>query len=707
MRCARKVARRGLLLVGVVVALTAAPAYAGTYPVIGGCDWSPSNSHPGNITVFGDCGSLTARHVRGAFSTPLGAVGHWTFYAPSGTTLGAVQMEGVVNGSGGWESTVFTETGSVLAACPGAGCPRSFTLSTGALGSTQLILRIRCSFSSPCSNHDPLKGAVYAQNIVVNIQDGTSPGVGVTGGDLLSGWRRGTGSVSVAASDNVGIKIDRLLVDGSVREQRVRSCNWTVRVPCPNGAAQLSLDTTRVSDGQHTLSVQAVDSADNVGGQSHTVLVDNTAPAAPLGTELAGGSTWRAGNAFSLSWRNPAQVHAPIATVRYRLCPLANAPADATGCVGGQRSATNISGIPDLTAPAPGAWRAQLWLVDAAGNEDARTAVESVLRFDNEPPTVAFREQTAEDPARLRVVARDATSAVSEVRVEVRRRGDEAWTELSTQNDGNDRVAFMDDETLPAGTYDLRAHAVDLAGNERTTQGRVNGQPAVLELPVRSAASIRVGLSTRRCTKARKRPRCSTRLVATPTLDYGRKVALHGELRIGEKPSPGRLDVWRQMKAPGAVWEHAGSVEASATGRFRFLVPPGPARLYRFGYAGAPTARGATEIVDAQVRAATTFKPSRRNVVNGEYITFRGRLKGGHIPPGGKLVELQVFTRRRWRTFAQPRASATTGRWSFQYRFEAVRGRARFRFRARVRREASYPFHSGTSRDVAVTVHGI
>jgi hypothetical protein len=260
-----------------------------------------------------------------------GGRGSLDVLCPAGAILGSVRMEGVVNGSAGWESSVFTETGSVLAVCPGALCPRSFTLSTNPLGSTQLILRVRCSFSATCSNHDPLKGAVFAQNIVVNVQDGSSPTVAVTGGDLLSGWRRGTRSLSVSASDNVGIKIDRLLVDGSVREQRVRSCNWTLRAPCPNGAAQLSLDTTRVSDGQHTLSVEAVDPADNVGSQSQTILIDNTPPAAVTAPEVAGGSEWRANNGFSLSWRNPAQAHAPITTVKYRLCPLANAAGDNAG----------------------------------------------------------------------------------------------------------------------------------------------------------------------------------------------------------------------------------------------------------------------------------------------------------------------------------------------------------------------------------------
>ena len=78
-------------------------------------------------------------------------------------------------------------------------------------------------------------------------------------------------------------------------------------------------------------------------------------------------------------------------------------------------------------------------------------------------------------------------------------------------------------------------------------------------------------------------------------------------------------------------------------------------------------------------------------MINGEYVTFRGRLKGGRIPAAGALVELQVRSRGKWRTFAQPRANAAPARWRYQYRFETVRGGARFRFRARVRRQAGYP----------------
>ena len=48
------------------------------------------------------------------------------------------------------------------------------------------------------------------------------------------------------------------------------------------------------------------------------------------------------------------------------------------------------------------------------------------------------------------------------------------------------------------------------------------------------------------------------------------------------------------------------------------------------------------------------------------------------------------------------RARAETGRWAYSYRFETVRGRATFRFRARIRRQPDYPFTTGTSRAVRV-----
>ena len=101
----------------------------------------------------------------------------------------------------------------------------------------------------------------------------------------------------------------------------------------------------------------------------------------------------------------------------------------------------------------------------------------------------------------------------------------------------------------------------------------------------------------------------------------------------------------------------SGRVTTSQTGRFTYLARRGPARTIRFRYPGTPMIRGRNGDVALRVRAATTLRPNRRSVINGEYVTFRGRLQGGWIPPAGALVELQVRTRGQWRTFAQPRAT--------------------------------------------------
>ena len=73
----------------------------------------------------------------------------------------------------------------------------------------------------------------------------------------------------------------------------------------------------------------------------------------------------------------------------------------------------------------------------------------------------------------------------------------------------------------------------------------------------------------------------------------------------------------------------------------------------------------------------------------------------------GKLIYLQVYTRGRWSTFATPRANPVSGLWNEAYRFSATRGLVRYRFRVLVPREASFPYETGTSPSVRVTVRGL
>jgi hypothetical protein len=122
-------------------------------------------------------------------------------------------------------------------------------------------------------------------------------------------------------------------------------------------------------------------------------------------------------------------------------------------------------------------------------------------------------------------------------------------------------------------------------------------------------------------------------------------------------------------------------------------------------YDGSPLIKPVAQDVAIRVPARTTITANRHSLHNGQAVRLGGRLRGGPVPDGGKLIDLQAFYRGQWRTFATPR-SDSRGSWRFRYRCEATRGTVRYRFRARIRREAAYPYELGYSHVVVVTVRG-
>jgi hypothetical protein len=147
------------------------------------------------------------------------------------------------------------------------------------------------------------------------------------------------------------------------------------------------------------------------------------------------------------------------------------------------------------------------------------------------------------------------------------------------------------------------------------------------------------------------------------------------------------------------------TIRTNSRGVFRYRLAFGPSRTIRFRYSGTPRIKPAIEAVALRVPARTTIATGRSDLTNGESVEFRGRLLGRPLPDGGKLIDLQAYYRGSWRTFATPRTDPA-GRWSFRYRFEATHGLVRYRFRARIRREAAYPYELGYSRAVKVTGRG-
>jgi len=551
--------------------------------------------------------------------------------------------------------------------------------------------------------------AVYAKNVRVRVRDDSAPVIAdVRGGLWSETWLRGANELTFDASDNVGIRETSVKVDGRTVSYKGKTCDPTQRAPCPNGGETAQVPTSAIADGAHSVSVEAVDSAGNRAEVSHRLLVDNTPPKQPIDLAVEGGEGWRAVNDFDLRWRDPVEPGvAPIAGAEVELCPAAGGasctrrsfPVAELGAAGAEQQRA----LKDLRLPSAGEWVARLWLRDQAGNQDERTAGTALrLRLDDQAPELGFEAPDPADPTRLVARATDAVSGVARGQIEVRRRGRAAWQPLPTVLEQGQLTARLDDEALPNGTYDIRALAADHAGNERTSQARTDGQQAELTLPVRLLTTLRAGV-VRRSGKRRR-----TRYAKAFRVGYRSPARFRGRLTtVDRNPvQDAEILVFAQERRDGAAMQQVATVKTSRRGAFSYRAPKGTSRTIRFRYAGTPTVRAATRNVALLVKAHSTLRPNRRAFVNGETVRFRGRLSGRAIPAQGKLIELQVLLRGRYRTFATARTDRN-GRWYYDYRFDGTNGAQTYRFRVQIPREANYPYDTGRSRGVKVQVNGL
>lgn len=696
--------RPAVTVIVLVLALTgvagAPPAAAGTFEV-SACDAAPgfvNNSWRSEVThramvVFNACPSadnprfgLGGRHrfaTRG--TAPRGAATRWRFEAPPQTAIVGVRANTLFEQlNQRWQVGLFTRS-RLVSGCPAGRLTGSICI--GALSAADFVpllpsdvlyTEVHCVYG-PCplgtSRRPSARGSMTF--IRVTVADGTPPALANVSGDLWTGgWIGGTRQVTFNAADNTGIKEVRVSVDGAVKSAARRDCDPTLKV-CPDwlGASLTVATTSGIPDGKHTLSLQAVDRGDNVGGPTREVLIDNTAPASPQDLGVVNGDGWKPTPQFEVRWTNPPQEFAPIAGVEYTLCPSPPLVAD---CVRGSKDGNSIQSLRGLQVPQPGEWLLTTWLRDEAGNARPETAAPPVhLRFDPTPPHVAIQPSDPENPSRVDVAAADDVSGLVRGEIEMRREGTQTWRRLDAVAVPGGFAAPVNDERLRDGVYELRAHAWDAAGNERSTTQLASGEPARLTLPLRVKTLLRVGkaLKVRRSGARRGQRHRRTIYVTRPLIQHGGRVRLRGRLTApGGNPLAGvPIDVAAKPGLPGAAFTPVATLTTSRTGRFNYLVPSGPSRVLRFHYAGAPKIRPQTREVEVRVRAASGIRPSRRAVVNGETVLFAGRLRSGAIPPGGKLVELQYFDRGQWRTFRTARAAAD-GLWRIAYRFDGTRG---------------------------------
>jgi hypothetical protein len=163
----------------------------------------------------------------------------------------------------------------------------------------------------------------------------------------------------------------------------------------------------------------AEDAAGNTASTTRSIVVDNTAPGAPVGLQLDGAAR-RSTNRFDVHWQSPEGQVAPIAAARWSLCPVAGT----MPCSEGGKVQPSIDRLDGLEVPSPGDWDLRLWLEDAAGNASRDRAAG--------PLRLSLAGTSGRDPGvRIRSVGRRgrlvrirgvAAPASGRVRVSVERR---------------------------------------------------------------------------------------------------------------------------------------------------------------------------------------------------------------------------------------------------------------------------------------------
>lgn len=709
-----------LLVCTVVVAVHPPSAVAGTFDVVacdpavaGGANNAFAPYADFGMTAYTDCRQsgegLVARNIKDPSNVPGGNRAAMIFDTPTGTTIDRVSFDGalerhtcsysVILAAGGPDfggRAVWGYGAGQQCGYPQAASPTDFELPNQRVelgGVTRFRLESQCTGSS-CSRNG--RAAIRLRNVHVTVRDDIAPQITSARGPLWStdGWIGGTQDIGLTATDNTGIRQLQVITNGQPAALQQPGCDYTLRTPCPSsGDLSRGLPTANLGkDGRHQLRVSAVDAAGNETHLDRSVLIDNTAPDAPQDLSVAGGEGWRASNSFDVRWRDPVQQFAPITTANYELCPPSG-----TGCVTGSSTSQDIARIGDLKVPGPGEWRLKVWLQDAATNSDRRlTAPPVVLRFDDTSPDASIEHPSADNPTQLIVDTQDTGSGLGSGSIELRQVGSAQWRPQAALVDGTRLIGLIGDEQLPDGQYDVRATAIDQAGNARTTQSWSDGQTAQITMPLRLKTSLQAGV-----------PRRHGRLARAASVSYGPRVRVRGRL-LSPEGNP-LQDV--TVEATGVVAGAAStptllaSVKTSRTGTFSFLVRKGPSRTVTVRYGGTARIRSATAVVQLAVRSRTTIRPSRRRLVNGQSVRLAGRIVTGRIPRPGKLVEVQVFVRGRWRTFATTR-STRRGSWHYDYRFDGTRGTQSYRFRAQIPRESGYPFAAGHSGATQVHVRG-
>lgn len=349
-------------------------------------------------TIDKESGLSSTGHLGATLGAQPESHAGWVFTAPPNTTISGITYERYLghenDTSNTWSpalradgtiidnqtcTVIFPSVACALGGPPGQGEPP--TTITG-LTAKELVFGEACQASQEqeCvtgNNLHSVWAALYGAT--VTLTDTTPPTITTPTGTLwepgkTNGYHKGTETVTTSAQDiGGGIQHITLASDGTPVETYTTTCDYTRPRPCPlsTGQQTLTLPTTELSDGTHTLTLYATDAAQNKSSiATQQITIDNRPPPPP--TELTATAIQPGSSTFIVRWTNPPGQIAPITSATYQVCSVMPETC-------GPTTPAPASGPVTITVPSPGTWTLKLWLTDAAENTNPRNAAQTIL----------------------------------------------------------------------------------------------------------------------------------------------------------------------------------------------------------------------------------------------------------------------------------------------------------------------------------------
>jgi hypothetical protein len=389
----------------------------------------------------------------------------WTITAPPNTTINSITYERYLghedDTSNTWapalraDGTVISgqectvqppNVGCLLGGPPGEGIePATIT----GLNAHELSFGLACNAPAgqECvtgATEHSAWAAMYGAT--VGIHDSTTPTLTTPTGPLWKpGYHKGTESLTTTAQDTGGgIQSITLLADGNPIKTYEATCNFTQPKPCPaNTEPQtLTLPTTSLTDGTHTLTLLTINAAGNQSQPTTTqIAIDNNPPPPP--TELTATPTQPGSTTFTATWTDPTNPVAPITSATYQICP--NSPGECS-----TPTSAPPAGPVSLTTPGTGIWILSVWLTDAAGNTSHFNA--AYITLTALPPSIPSigpgqEDQTSgtnETKNNNNPAKSDSTKPKTTARITTTLHGRKLTVHVSTPASGKVRISFTD-----------------------------------------------------------------------------------------------------------------------------------------------------------------------------------------------------------------------------------------------------------------------